>query len=138
MFREVASGKEELPGGRAVREAQWLEVLDIDSETHDPGQAALRNELDRGEAAAIVLAKSIDADLLVIDERQGRRVAQRLGLDVRGTLGVLLQSKREGLLDPIRPVLERLREEGAWIGEDLFRTILEAAGEEPSDLVPEE
>lgn len=131
VFQEVTGGEIALPGGRAVRRAEWLEVVDVGSEDQEALQATLRGELDLGEAAAITLARSRGADLVLIDERQGRRIARSLGLEVKGTVGVLLQAKRRGHVDRLKPLLERLQEEGAWLKEDLVRSVLEAAGEEP-------
>lgn len=131
VFLEITSGEGDLPGSQAVRKAGWLEVVEADEET--ALQASLRRDLDQGEAAAIALAKSLAADLLLIDERQGRSVAESLGLEVKGTLGALLMAKNEGLVDPLRPVLERLRQEGAWISDDLLRVVFEAAGEVPGE-----
>lgn len=131
VYLEVTSGEEERPGSRAVRQAEWLEVLASVSEAQDALYATLRAELDRGEAAAIALADSMGAELLLIDERQGRRVARRLGLKVRGTIGVLVRARRKGLIDRLQPVLERLQESGGWITEDLIHSALESVGERP-------
>lgn len=54
--------------------------------------------LDPGETEAIALAVEIGADLLLIDERKGRREAKLLGLRTTGLLGVLLEAKKAGLL----------------------------------------
>lgn len=137
VFEEVASGESDLPGSRAVRSARWLEVLSSDGPSWEALEATLLDELDQGESAAIALARSRSADLLLIDERHGRRVAKRLGLQVKGTIGVLVQAKRRGLLGRLRPVLGQLRSEGAWIDEGLLRAALRAVGEEPEDPLPE-
>jgi len=55
--------------------------------------------LDPGERQAIQLAKREHADLLLMDEKLGVRIAREQGLAVTGTLGVLLQAGRRGLLD---------------------------------------
>ena len=55
--------------------------------------------LDEGETAAVALAKYLDADMLLIDERDGFRVAQRKGLRVTGTLGLLDLAAERGLVD---------------------------------------
>ena len=118
---------EEASGALAVRDADWIQVADPTE--NQPLQQAAQEELDAGEAAAIRLALERDADLLLIDERQGRRVARRLGLEIKGTLGILVASRREGLLEELRPILEKLIEVGAWVTEDLVRATLEAVGE---------
>ena len=56
--------------------------------------AILQNELDAGESAAIALAKKHNADLILLDEVNGRRVAERFGLSVIGSLGCLLLAKK--------------------------------------------
>jgi predicted nucleic acid-binding protein len=56
-------------------------------------------ELDPGERQAIQLAKQEHADLLLMDEKLGVRIAREQGLAVTGTLGVLVQATRRGLID---------------------------------------
>jgi predicted nucleic acid-binding protein len=73
----------------------WLEVLAAPAvSSGDPALLAL----DPGERAAIVLAESIRADLILIDDRAGARLAQLRGLAVTGTLGVLDLASRLGIL----------------------------------------
>ena len=65
--------------------------------------------LDRGEDAALRLARNLPADLVLIDERKGRAVAARLGLAVAGTVGVLVEASLRGLTD-FDGAIQRLRE----------------------------
>ena len=91
---------------------------------------ALRLELDAGEAEAIALAVESNANLILLDERLGRRAAHRLGLTVVGTLGVLIAAKDRGLLAAVRPVLDALRADaGFWITDELYNAVLKAANE---------
>lgn len=55
--------------------------------------------LDGGEMAALLLARDMKADLLLMDERKGRAVAGRLGLAVTGTIGLLVEASRRGMVD---------------------------------------
>ena len=70
----------------------WLEVVEAD------GVDAIAG-LHKGEAAAIALAESLHADLLLIDEREGSRVAKKRGLRVTGTLGILDLAAVRGMID---------------------------------------
>jgi predicted nucleic acid-binding protein len=56
-------------------------------------------QLDSGEREAIALAQSVDASLVLLDERKARRVARGLGLAVSGTLGALDLAAHRGLVD---------------------------------------
>lgn len=55
--------------------------------------------LDPGEQAAITLAQTLSADLLIIDERLGRKIASDRGLAVIGTLGILDDAATQGFID---------------------------------------
>ncbi len=52
--------------------------------------------LDSGEAEAIVLSRELGAERLLIDEKKGREIAQKLGLKIIGLLGILVLAKRKG------------------------------------------
>ena len=80
----------------------WLEVR---SPVHAP-DASLAT-LDAGERDAIMLAGELRADQLIIDDRQGRREAEKRGISVMGTLGVLREAAILGLLD-LRTTVKRL------------------------------
>lgn len=88
--------------------------------------------LDEGESESIALAVELEADLILLDEQDGRRLAQQQGLRLMGVVGVLLLAKQQGLIDAIRPFLDALRNEaGFWLGADVYRLALEKARESP-------
>lgn len=82
----------------------WLRVLDAVG-TDDP---ALSN-LDPGERAAIALGITLQADLILIDERRGYASAVSKGLEVTGTLGILDLAAKRRLID-LGDAIERLKQ----------------------------
>jgi len=67
----------------------------------------------------------------LIDERKGRQIAQNMGIRITGTLGILLQAKKLGLIENIKPLLDKLITENIRISEPLYNSILEQASEKP-------
>lgn len=85
----------------------------------------LEEELDAGEAAALALAVSLHADLVLVDEMRGRAVASRLGLTVVGTVGLVAMAKRQGLIPAARPILAQIRTRGGlWLTDKLVAEVL--------------
>lgn len=86
-------------------------------------------DLGRGEAEVIALGLERAGSLLILDDMLARRVAALNGLRVTGTLGVLLRAKQRGILSEVRPTLDRLREGGMWLSDDVCAWLLRQAGE---------
>jgi hypothetical protein len=122
VWDEAVERRPSAPGIESLRHAGWIRIVDNPSSSADLG-------LDPGETAAILVAESLHADLLLIDERLGRAVAQERGLAVRGTLGVLVQARQSGVLPALKPVLDALNAEGFRIAPALVRHALEHVGE---------
>ncbi|PYU55226.1 MAG: DUF3368 domain-containing protein [Acidobacteria bacterium] len=103
------------------RPPEWLEILATPAA--GPEDSSLL-ALDLGERAAIVLAGTMHADLLLIDDRVGAAVAQQRGLAVTGTLGVLDLASRAGLLH-LRDAFSRLQKTNFRYPPSLLETLLE-------------
>jgi hypothetical protein len=86
--------------------------------------------LEAGEAAAIGLCHELQADLLLCDDLEARRVAVAEGLRVVGTLGLLVRGKRAGLLDAVGPILNAMLVLGFRVSPDLVDETLRLAGGE--------
>lgn len=127
VYHEVAVKGHEQAGASEIQTYSWFEpyhVQDIALVNR------LEQHLDAGEAEAIALAVELQADLLLLDERRGRRIAKQLGVTVIGLLGVLLVAKREGILPAIKPLLHSLSTvAGFWIDHELYTLVLTSAGE---------
>jgi predicted nucleic acid-binding protein len=98
----------------------WVEVKQVPDA---PDDAALR-PLGEGERAAIVRALSIHADLVLIDERKGTRVAIDKGLDVTGTLGILQRAALRGLLN-LPEAFDRLKQTNFRYQQEIMDKLLD-------------
>jgi len=103
----------------------WLKVVDL----ADPDRAIfLSASVDAGEAEAIVLARELGLKV-ILDDLRARRLAHRIGLEVIGTLGILVRAKRQGLLDHLGPVLDQLEGFGFHMTPELKEEALRQASE---------
>ncbi|MGA2183427.1 MAG: DUF3368 domain-containing protein [Bryobacteraceae bacterium] len=108
----------------------WLHVYET------PGRQSYQASvegLDEGEAAAIALAISLDADLLLMDDRKGVIAARGKGLRVTGTLGVLDLAARRGLVDFAQAV-NRLRRTSFRIPEALLDSLVKKHAQQGGDV----
>ena len=95
----------------------------------DPHEvAALAMIVDTGEAEAIAVAVE-NSCLLITDDRQARNGARSLGLQVIGTLGILIRAKQQGLIGSIKPIIDSLESTGFHISQALIQEALQIAGE---------
>lgn len=88
----------------AAQPPQWLEIRPVAATIDDPGWYAL----DAGEREALALARTLSAELVLMDDRAGVAVAQQHGFTVTGTLGVLGLAAQRGLVD-LAAAFERLK-----------------------------
>lgn len=86
-------------------------------------------DLGAGELAAMALALENRDSVVLLDDMLARRTAQAAGLQVWGTLKVLLEAKLNGLVDKIEPFVSHLNDSGMWVTEEIKQRILILAGE---------
>jgi predicted nucleic acid-binding protein len=104
--------------------AGWIHVENISS---TPLLITLQVDLDAGESEAIALALEKHSDLLLLDERRGRGKAKALGLEITGTIGILLLAREKGIELDMRLELEKLRTHGFRISDSLFKQIIQSS-----------
>ena len=115
------------PGREEVAQADWVEIHAVENENLI---IALQRSLDRGEAETIALALQLGADIVLLDEKDGRHIAQTWQMNVVGVIGVLLTAKTKGHITNVRPLLDSLRQQaGFYISHKLYQLALKLADE---------
>jgi predicted nucleic acid-binding protein len=123
VYDEITSAR--YPGYKEL-DSTLFEVKRIhDRESLDP----LLDDLDLGEAESILLAGEIKADVLIMDERSGYKIAQKKGLFVIGTLTVLLMAKKRGMIKEVKPMLDQMIQKGRWYSNHVYDYFLKSIGE---------
>jgi len=107
---------------------RWVIVKQVcqDAVEEVARQTGLKPE--KGETEAIALAYRLQT-VLLIDDRKGRKAAQKLGVPIMGTLRLLLEAKRKGIIQQVKPLLWRWSKTGAILMSNLRQWVLEEAGE---------
>ena len=123
VWNELTDGEDGLETLRELRDDGLLHLVEVE---RSDLFVELFHELDLGETAAICYAVEQNADLVLLDERDGRRVARRHDLNVTGVIGILLRGAKAGVVN-LAHELDALREAGFWISDDLYEQILSEA-----------
>jgi len=104
----------------------WISIKEIDNITQ---KQTFKTQLHDGEVEVIILGQELNADLLVIDDYNAREYAKYLGLNVIGTVGVLLLAKSKGFVQEVKPWVDRLIANGIHISNRLYADVMKIAGE---------
>ena len=122
---ELLAGKErgyDVPNPNGFK---WLKAVNPKSMPSE----WLALDLGTGELAAMSLALENQGHIVLLDDMLARRTAQAAGLQVWGTLKVLLEAKSNGLVDKVELFVSRLNDSGMWVSEEIKQRILSLAGE---------
>jgi len=98
----------------------WIDVRPVPPDAI----SMIMDDLDLGERAAIALAETAHADLLLIDEAAGRAEAKRRQLRVTGTLGVLRAGAEQGMVN-VPDLLERIKATSFYLDETLLNAVFD-------------
>jgi predicted nucleic acid-binding protein len=118
----VASEMGDPAAPRAVREfinapPAWLDI-------QEPRTLLSISGLDRGEQAAISLACQNQSELLLIDEKRGRRAARELNLRIIGTIGILEAAATRNLIS-LPEALQRIRQTDFFVSDEIIEMAME-------------
>ena len=123
VYQEYQVGRTTHPGTPNLDAYPWLSVHTVTPHPDVP------ISLDAGEAAALSLALTCSARLLLLDEQRARRIAVQLGLPIAGSLTVLIEAKQQGLILLVGPILDQMVMQGRRISPGLKARVLMLAGE---------
>lgn len=104
----------------------WFNVVEVKNQSF---QKMLEASLGVGESSAIAYAVDIAGCLLIIEDLKGRRMAEKLGITITGTLGVMVEARLSGVIGSVIPLLEKIRETDFRLTRELEENILNKAGE---------
>lgn len=103
----------------------WLKIKDpktIPSEWYSL-------DLGAGELHSLALGLENRDSILLFDDMLARRIAQAAGLEVWGTLRVLLEAKKAKIITEVKPFAFRLRESGLGVSDEIIERISKLANE---------
>lgn len=128
VFDEVTATMHNDAAVRSLTETDWLERA-APVEIPVP---VIEWDLGPGESSVIALALRISGAQPVIDDLSGRRCALALGLNVSGTLGIVIAAYRRGHINDPRQVMMDLRASGMWLSDAVIESALRLARRPPS------
>jgi predicted nucleic acid-binding protein len=104
----------------------WIHVKSINNQM---AKEMFATALHDGEVEVMLLAKEMNADLIIMDDGLARQHAKYLGLNITGTVGVVLRAKNNGIISAVKPVLIRLINNGFYLSNNVYQEILRLTGE---------
>jgi predicted nucleic acid-binding protein len=99
----------------------WIEVLEVKDLVM---VKSLLTKLGKGESEAIALALETKADMVLLDDYKARATAEFMGLNMTGTVGMLSQAQKKGLISDLRSLLDELRAGGFRLSDKVYAEIL--------------
>lgn len=126
VFEEVVERGKGKPGSKVIKEAAWIEVKPVKDKIQ---VKFLLGSLEKGEAEVLVLARELEADLILLDEEKARKSAVIAGFEIMGLLGLFVLAKNLGLIDEVRPLVDELMIKRSRISDKIIEKTLKKAGE---------
>ena len=84
----------------------WVEIVTV---TDRYTQKLLEIQIDKGESSALALALETPDSTVILDDNKARKIAEQLGINITGTIGILIKAKLKGIIPSIKPLLEKIR-----------------------------
>jgi predicted nucleic acid-binding protein len=100
----------------------WIVIHEVQNKNK---QQEIERSLDKGEASSIALALESRNAVLIIDEIKGRKIAGSLNIEIIGTIGILLQANKIGLLKDVLSVILKMVNNGFRLSDKIVAALLE-------------
>jgi len=104
----------------------WIIIEEVSDKQK---QQLLELQIDKGESSAIALALETPESTVILDDYKARKIAEQLGVNYTGTIGVVIRAKIKGVIPSIKPILAKIKETDFRLSSDLELQALSAAGE---------
>jgi predicted nucleic acid-binding protein len=125
VYAEVVVSGARLPGSSETSSSPWIQVKQV-KRPDDITAAQERFGLGIGELSTLILAKELGADLVILDDLGARKLAQREGFRVQGSMAVLEACFRKGFLADLRGAYEQLLKRGVFLNRELLNRSLQS------------
>jgi predicted nucleic acid-binding protein len=130
VYNELTQTTHANPGTEEVKTLSWIHTQTVQDVKKVTDVLNSESNIHIGEAEAIILAIELNAQLLLMDEKRGRMLANSYSLKVTGLLGVLLQAKAKQIIPTVKPLIEQLINQAEFrISAELYQQILVIAQE---------
>ncbi len=97
------------------------------------GSNHLNMIMDYGESESVILYEEVNADLLLLDDRRARQIAESLNVECIGSIGLLIMAKQKGFIKEMRPIFEECMKLRRYFSKKLLNAILLRIGESTID-----
>ena len=114
VYQEVVHNTKNLRQSEAIAQCSFIQVHPI-----PPQLFSFSHKLDRGETEAIILAASLKADYLLLDDKRAHKEAKSQGITFIPTFAVLLKAAQKGIISDFEAVLTELQQKNIFLGRDL-------------------
>lgn len=126
VYREISKKNDSIRN--QIASCDWIHV---ESVKETKSKKMYKAKLHEGEVEVMILAQEYDGDhLVVIDDGPARRTAEYLGLNLTGTIGLLIKAKTNGLIDAVMPIVREMELKGIYFSETLVEQIKRIAKEQ--------
>lgn len=112
---------------KLLKQTNWIRVRQVKDRMRVD---KFQDYLDLGESEAIILALELNADILIMDERKGRKIAEEYGLAIIGLFGILIGAKRRGHIKSVKSHMDTLINDHSFrVNEAVYNQVLRLAKE---------